>query len=481
MNRSVELNNPDSLNPASVLGIGLLLFLFAPLFNRDASAQSAGALGNGLSAASISRGGTMVAEQGDPLEAVEGNPAGLAGIRGRIVDLDALALFAQGKFSNSVDSDGRLRPFAGTLPYGAIGSSIGRSRFTAAAAVTPEFLMRAAWHYTDPPGTADVSYGFQKNESQFVAVRGSTTLAFAPSPRWSFGAGLGLVYNSNTLHAPYIFQQQPQLAGLKVLLDLNTRGFGWNGNAGVQWQPNDRLRLGAAWKSPTFVPSHGDANGSASALFPALGVGANPSFHYGAEVDNHLPQTVAAGLRWQESRRVRLAFEGGWSDWSNAFNVLPVKLKDGTNAVINSVAGSAAIRDGIPLHWRDQESFRAGVEVPVRQWTARAGYSFLSNPGAQLNDHPADCGDPEQRACHRFRLAARVLGQPSAAGTLFLGMGRRLPGAAACIGERRAEFAQGGRVQQHVDSRDDAVGDRIRTAYVLARERSGNFAGIDLM
>ncbi len=343
-------------------------------------AQSAGALGNGLSAATVARGGTMVAEQGDPLEAVQGNPAGLAGIHSRTLDLSGLTLFAHGSFANSVDPNGKLRSFAGAIPYGAIGTPIGHSHFSAAAAVTPEFLMRAAWQYTDPAGTAKVSYGEQKNESQFVAVRGSTTLAFAPTPKWAFGASLGLVYNKNLLHAPYIFQQQPQLAGLKVLLNLHTQGFGWNGSAGAQWQPSSRIRLGASWKSPTFVPSHGYADGSASALFNALGVTADPTYHYEAEVDNHLPQAFSAGLRWQANRRAVVSFEGGWSNWSGAFTNLPVKLKDGTNVVINSVATSSAIQDEVPLHWHDQGSFRTGIQLPVKQWTARGGYSYLSNP-----------------------------------------------------------------------------------------------------
>ena len=358
-------------------GIAGLMVLSA--VSQRVGAQSAGALGNGVSAATVARGGTMVAEQGDPLEAVQGNPAGLAGIHTSTLDVSGLALFAQGSFDNSVDSSGSLRSFAGALPYAAFGKPIGHSRFKIAAAVTPEFLMRAAWQYTDPAGTAGVSYGAQKNESAFLAARASTTLAYAPTPKWAFGASLGLVYNQNLLHAPYIFQQQPQLAGLKVLLDLHTQGFGWNGSAGAQWQPNPRLRLGASWKSPTYVPSHEYAQGSASALFSAIGVAADPAYHYEAEVDNHLPQAAAAGLRWQANRRAILAFEGGWSNWGGAFNNLPVKLKDGTNAVINSVAGSAAIQDEVPLHWRDQGSFRAGVELPLKQWTARAGYSYLSS------------------------------------------------------------------------------------------------------
>ena len=352
----------------------------AVVMPRSLAAQSSGALGNGLSAAAVSRGGTMVAEQGDPLEAVEGNPAGLATTQ-RTLDLSGLAIFAQGRFSNSVDSDGTIRGFAGAVPYAAFGSPLGSSKWKASVAFTPDMLMRAAWNYADPPGTAGASYGVQKSESEIVALRSSATLARTIGRRWSFGGGVGLDYNVNTLRAPYIFQQQPQLAGLKVLLDLQTRGLGWNGSAGAQWQPSDRLRVGLAWKSATFIQSHGDASGTASAQFAALGIAADPNFHYQAEVDNHLPQTAVAGLRWSASRHAVLSVEGAWTGWAGAFENLPVKLKEGTNATINSVAGSSSIRDEVPLHWRDQGAFRAGVELPLRQrWTARAGYSYASNP-----------------------------------------------------------------------------------------------------
>lgn len=360
--------------------------VFAPalvccsMHSHRAEAQSAGTLGNGLSAAAAARGGSMVAEQGSPLEAVEGNPAGLAGIVGRTLEVSGIAVFAGGSFKNSVDPGGSLRTFAGAMPYGAFGMPIGHSRFKVAGAITPEFLMRVAWQYNDPAGTANVSCGSQKNESQFIAVRASSALAFAPSPKWAFGASLGLVYNQNLLHAPYIFQQQPQLQGLKVLLDLHTNGLGWNGSAGAQWHPTPRIRLGASWKSPTFIPSRGYANGSASALFAALGVTADPSYRYQAEVDNNLPQSLAIGARWQANHRAIISLEGGWTNWGDAFKKLPVKLRNGSNAVINIVAGSAGIEDQVPLYWHDQGSFRSGLELPLRQWTARAGYSYQSNP-----------------------------------------------------------------------------------------------------
>lgn len=80
----------------------------------------------------------MVAEQGSPLEAVEANSGGLAGIAGRTLDISGPVLFAGGSFKNSIDSDGSLRFFAGAQPYGSFCMPIEHSRFKVAGAITPE-------------------------------------------------------------------------------------------------------------------------------------------------------------------------------------------------------------------------------------------------------------------------------------------------------------------------------------------------------
>ncbi len=359
-----------------VLSISLLLSLSTPL-----SAQVTAALGEGISAAAAGRGGTMAAEPGSALDAMEDNPAGLATIHASLLELSGIAGLGSGSFENSVDSHGALAGASGALPYGSFAIPLGNSRWTAAFAETPEMMCRVDWHYIDPPGTAGVTYGEQTNKSKIVTMRSSVGIAGALGARWSLGATVGLVYNTNTLNAPYIFQQQPQLAGLKVLLDLDTRGFGWNGSAGATWQPSDKLRFGAAWKSATSIQSHGSANGSASALFAVLGIAAGPAFHYQAEVDNRLPQSTVAGLRWEQSPRLRLAIEGNWVDWAGAFRVLPVKLKQGTNGTINSVVGSNTFNDHIALHWRNQGAVHVGAELPLSdRWTLRGGYAYISDP-----------------------------------------------------------------------------------------------------
>lgn len=355
---------------------GLLAAAVNPAF-----AQVTGALSNGMSAQAEGRGGTLTAASGDPLDAVEGNPAGVAGLPGCVLDLAAVGMLASGSFRNSVDPSGKLSGVAGAFPYGAAAIPLGHSPFTAAFGVTPDLLMRVRWHYLDPPGTAQASYGLQEDKSEISAIRGSAGLAWTMGSHWSAGVSLGLDYNPNTLQAPYIFQQQPQLAGLKVLLDLSTQGFGWNGSAGLQWHPSSRLQIGAAWKSPTWIQSHGSVSGTASAQFAALGINADPRFHYLAEVDNELPQTAALGTAFPLGRRAQVSLEGDWTNWGDAFRQLPVKLIQGDNATINSVAGSSSLQDAVPLHWRNQASVRAGVEIPLaRGWNTAAGYAFASDP-----------------------------------------------------------------------------------------------------
>jgi long-subunit fatty acid transport protein len=351
--------------------------------SSHAVAQGSATLGNGLSAAAIARGGESVASS-SPLDAVEGNPAGLATLQRPTLEVGAVGLYVGGTFTNSANPHAGIRGVAGAMPYGAFAlpmQSGPLAHWVASAAVTPEILMRANWHYNDAPGTLGVTYGYQTQETQIIAIRSSLGLARTFTPKWSAGATLGIVYNQNDLHAPYIFQQQPTLAGLKVLLGLTTRGYGWNGGAGVQWQPTPSFRAGLAWKSGTTIRTQGDANGSASALFAALGANADASYHYHAQVENHLPQAFNVGLAWQLKHHLTLLAETDFTAWGQAFQNLPVTLTGGTNATINSVVGSSTLQDDVPLNWDNQTSFHVGFELPVHEsWAVRGGFSFANNP-----------------------------------------------------------------------------------------------------
>ena len=167
-----------------------------------------------------------------------------------------------------------------------------------------------------------------------------------------------------------------------MLLALKTNGFGVNGSAGVQWQPNSRVRAGAGvGRVERRSIRMGMRRGRPSAQFAALGIAADPTFRYSAAVENHLPQALSGGVSWQINRWMTWKGQGDFTAWGQAFQQLPVKLTGGTNATINSVAGSSTLVDAVPLHWNNQGGVHVGVESPVGESvTLRAGYGWMSNP-----------------------------------------------------------------------------------------------------
>lgn len=355
-------------------------FLVAAIFPGMALAQAGGALGNGVSARATALGGATVASADGPLEAMQGNPAELTNLNGRALDLSVTSLFATGSFTNSVSSNGTIQSSAGTLPYGAFGMRLG-PRFVLGFSSAPDTLMKANWTYLDPPGTAGATYGLQENRSTILALRSSAGLGFVVNRKLSLGASLGAMYNANSLHAPYIFQQQPQVAGLKTLLDLQASGVGWNGTFGAVITPSNNLTIGLAYRTQTTVHTNGNASGNAGAQFAALGIPFQPTFHYDAEVDTKFPQAFTGGVSWRGWRHTQINLQGQWIDWSGAFQQLPVKLTNGNNSDINGFLGSSSLQDTIPLRWNNQEMFGVGVQVPVAEgWELRGGYSYATDP-----------------------------------------------------------------------------------------------------
>jgi len=361
-----------------VFGFAILISLVGSV-----SAQTVGALGNGVSSRSIALGGATVASSLTPLEAMQSNPAALTQVEGRSVDLSFSSLFATGKFTNSADNNGSIAPFAGALPYGALGMPLGSGRLKLGVSVAPDVMMSANWKYLDPAGGInDTTYGLQRNKSAILGMRYAGGLGFAVNKKLSIGGTFGVINNRNTLQAPYIFQQEPTLAGAKVLLDLHTAGYGYNGTFGALYTPSSKITVGVSYKTKTTVHSHGDASGNARQQFDALGATTfQGDFHYDAEVVTKFPQAFSAGVSWQAHKRFRLNLQGNWIDWSNSFDHLPVFLTNGSNQDLNGFVGSDALNDVIPVRWKDQGVFGLGIESPMGEhFTFRGGYSYATNP-----------------------------------------------------------------------------------------------------
>ena len=351
------------------------------LLSFAAFIQAQGFYWNTASASSMGLGGIYVPSSSHVLDSLAANPAGLATLDSPIADLSAAGVFARGSFSNSVNSNAPLQTSPGVIPYGAFGTPLGKSRFSIGIGQTPELTSVANWHYNDAPGVAGATYGFQQEKSSILATRSVVGLGVYLTPHISLGASFGADYNSNTLEAPYIFQTQPVVKGLKTLLDLHTTGFGFNTSVGALIHPSRKVQIAVAWKSRTIIDSTGSASGNLSQQLGALGIAAPSTFQYFATVHNVLPQSVTASAVWRLNPRWMLALQGDWINWNDAFQSLPVMLRGGNNALVNSLLKSTSLNDAVPLDWKDQFAVRAGFERAITESISiRAGYAHANNP-----------------------------------------------------------------------------------------------------
>jgi long-subunit fatty acid transport protein len=390
-----------SIFSAVVFSLVVLFFV-----NSTASATAQDLFNGAKASASMGVGGADLSSPHGALGAVSsGNPAGLASIEGRSLEVSGVAVLAHGHYTSPYSTDGTLNPLLGVAPSAAFATDLGKSLWRVSVSATPDVSLSATWYYDDAPGTAGVTYGYQRNQSSLLNERFAVGAGHPLGRKVEVGATVGLVYDSSTLVAPTIFQQQPVLEGLKTLLTLKTSGVGWNGTAGLIYSPVSRLQFGISYKSSTAIHGTGTADGNLSALLAALGLTGSfrPDFHYSAALNNTLPQSGGIGVTWKATPRTRVFLRGDLVNWSDSFNHLALRVSNGDNADLNGLVGSNGFHDVIPLDWHNQGIFHAGVEIAATsKLSLRGGYVVGNDPV------PSSTLTPLTAAITRQSLAAGV-------------------------------------------------------------------------
>jgi long-chain fatty acid transport protein len=353
----------------------------------ETSVHANGIYGNGTGAASMAMGGTDVAWAKSPLEAMGDNPAGLGFLDTSEFDIGGIGASAYGHFSKpSGNSSGDLDEMPEALPEGAFGTPIGKLPVSVGVSFIPEAMLLANWSYLDPANGGGITYGNQTDKSEILVLRSAVGVGVRICPQLSLGASFGVVYNQNELDTPYVFQNipagGPPLNGAKALLSLRTAGWGWNGQVGLIYRPITNLQFGLAYQTRYTVHSTGAANGNAWAQFSSTPGNPTYGYTYNAEVDNKFPDQVSVGTSWKFLPKWRVAGEIDWIDWSQAFNTLPVKLSGGTGVVAGAYpASGATFTDYVPLNWRNEFVYRAGLEYAITEnLFLRGGYSYGQSP-----------------------------------------------------------------------------------------------------
>lgn len=238
---------------------------------------------------------------------------------------------------------------------------------------------------------------FQALESEVRTISVNPALSWRVHDRLAIGAGLDVQWMkaklTNAINYSAVVAQGAVASGVltpqqvAALLDptrpdtiANLSGMaqvqgddlrlGWN--AGVIYRADDRLRIGAQYRSriryqlqgtATFAPPQ-TTSPVAAGVIAAVSRQGGPLADSDISVDLSLPATGSVGVWWQPNADWTLLFDAQWTGWST-FSTLRFVRADGS--LLNQVV----------YDWQDTWRFAAGVNYGgISGWLLRAGIAY---------------------------------------------------------------------------------------------------------
>lgn len=337
--------------------LGVMVWgLFAPLLLAD------GITLDGLSAVSIGRGGTNLgfADNGSMLH---DNPGAMGQMCGfEMFQLGGTFLFTQFDYGDPDNTQGRAQNQVYPLPEISYIKRLSDEWTVGGGIFTPTGF----GSIYNLEGPAPYS-GTRKYESFGSLTKILFGAAYTPrnyeflSVGGTIGPGISFV----NLEGPYTLQG-PTAAGLPTMLDLGIDGTGLAWSVGVSAQLTPWTSLGFSYLGEVSVDADGEV-GLQTPLGPT---------HYDTKAKVKWPRSVGGGFRTQLTDRVVIASDVIWTNWSDSFDHIELRLTDPTGVGFPPVA-----IERFPLGWRDTLSTRLGLEYGLDNGhVARVGYVHHKSP-----------------------------------------------------------------------------------------------------
>lgn len=394
-----------------------------------------------VDAVSGGRGGTSTGFF-DNSSLMMNNPAGLSFLKSSQADLSFSLMAPEVHFKNNINDacgDKNLFPL-GSISY----ARKTPGKLTYAAGIFTQGGMGADFSlnhtlYKD----ASLNFVPQPYHSKFAVVQGGGSLSYQLNKQLAIGATANLVYGQVEFQMP--MSMPPSMLGgvinpstgmtfgnlfgggyesgglgyteLVASANMNTlKALGFNGKIGLAYKPSDKFSLGINYTLPvdltykngkaqmdmTYQMDNAfgkvvagilqqypntplpQAQQMAQGMFANMGIDLTrgASDQYDAEARFGLPQSIAAGLFFAPTPKLRLALDGEWINWEKAFDQMDITLTGGTNPNINRMMGTqGSISMAFPMYWENTVVIRSGAEYDAtRSLTLRAGYAYGSNP-----------------------------------------------------------------------------------------------------
>ncbi|BBO80997.1 hypothetical protein DSCO28_15630 [Desulfosarcina ovata subsp. sediminis] len=327
-------------------------------------------------ARSLGRGGVDIAIADDST-GINTNPAGMSWVDGNMVDINLSILFPDVTMVNPKNKGGRkvkdrllLAPGVGMIHHDAGRKWAFGVALAAPDALATDYTVTANYLNTDPskPGTASCQSAF----SEWIHLRLSPAVSYAPNDKLSFGARIGVDYMTLDLRAPL---------GRSYLNLGTTDGFGFSVGIGMQYRPNDRLHIGLTAETQSYMQDLTSRSGDASLKLDVSGLGYPDgtilSFDdMKAEVSEwESAPVIGAGIAFQCTDRLSVGIDFKYYFWSETNDEMIIRFSGGDADAVKAAVGIDRLR--IPFKWEDEWALGIGGDYRVTDWmTARLGYNY---------------------------------------------------------------------------------------------------------
>ncbi len=213
-----------------------------------------------------------------------------------------------------------------------------------------------------------------------VATKSSLTyLRFNPVAAWQLPWGVSLGCGATANYAKLLLEQglRPNAAPLANFFRFQGDGWSAGYNAGLFWQPQEKIAFGATFRSATTFTLKGSTEIERQFTIPPTKIDAT--------TDLTFPWTTGLGLSYRPTPKWNLELDADYTDWSSL----------GVISVRQQTSPPYPVQQNIPvtLEWQGSWNYSAGVTRYFEGgWHASAGYLYSRNsvPDAYYTPLAAD-------------------------------------------------------------------------------------------
>jgi long-chain fatty acid transport protein len=344
------------------------------LAGAPAAAHAAGYSLYEQGARALGQAGAFTA-RADDASAIFFNPAGLSRIEGHALLLSPNLIVFKAQFAGVAPSPGfgvhertKDKYF---FPFAAYYAQSLGSKFAAGLGVYNAYGLEVEWQ-----SPAVYSGRFISTHSRIAPFYFVPTVAVTLNERLRVGVGANLVRSSVQLNR-HLAAFNPLAGRMEDIGEVGLESesdFGAGVNAGVQWWPAGKLRLGATYRGEVTIDHRGRADFQQRATGdPVFDAAVAATFPSDQAVTTRIPFPAQAslGIAYQSSPSWAFEANVNATQWS-AFDRLELRFPE-----------TPALDSSVEEGWDDALNVRVGTEYRkggTANWSYRAGYYFDRTP-----------------------------------------------------------------------------------------------------